>query len=50
MNLTQPQKDELVAVHRDAAHLMLESQASGSPLPFHPGAVKYFKEKGIAVK
>jgi uncharacterized protein len=43
-------KDELVAVHKEAVHLKLESQASGSPLPFHPGAVKYFKEKGIAVK
>jgi TRAP transporter TAXI family solute receptor len=42
-------KDDLVAVHKEAAHLKFEAQASGSPLPFHPGAAKYFKEKGIAV-
>jgi TRAP transporter TAXI family solute receptor len=44
-------KDELVRVHKDAAFLDLANQASGaSPIPFHPGAVRYFKEKGIAVK
>ena len=44
-------KDELVKVHKDAAFLSLENQASGaSPIAFHPGAVRYFKEKGITVK
>lgn len=43
-------KEELVQIHKAAADLKLESQAVGSPLPFHPGAAKYFKEKGIAVK
>jgi TRAP transporter TAXI family solute receptor len=43
-------KDELVAVHKAAVDLKLESQQSGSPLPFHPGAAKFFKEKGITVK
>jgi len=43
-------KDELVAVHKAAVDLNLESQKTGSPLPFHPGAAKYFKEKGITVK
>jgi hypothetical protein len=43
-------KEELVAVHKEAQNLNLESQKTGSPLPFHPGAAKYFKEKGIAVK
>jgi TRAP transporter TAXI family solute receptor len=43
-------KDELVKVHKDAAFLDLATQASGaSPIPFHPGAVRYLKEKGIAV-
>jgi TRAP transporter TAXI family solute receptor len=41
-------KDELVKVHKDAAFLSLDNQSSGaSPLPFHPGAVRYFKEKGL---
>ena len=41
-------KDELVKVHKDASFLELSNQTSGaSPIPFHPGALKYFKEKGI---
>ena len=44
-------KDELVKVHKDAGFLELSNQATGaSPIPFHPGAARYFKEKGIAVK
>lgn len=43
-------KPELVAVHRDAGWLALEPQVGGSPIPFHPGAIRYFKEKGITVK
>lgn len=42
-------KDDLVAVHKAANNIKLEAQKTGSPLPFHPGAAKYFKEKGIAV-
>lgn len=41
-------KDELVKVHKDASFLELGNQQSGaSPLPFHPGAIRYFKEKGL---
>lgn len=44
-------KTELVAVHREARWLSLEPQAAGgSPIPFHPGAIRYFTEKGIKVK
>ncbi len=44
-------KAELVASHRDARYLSLESQASGgSPIPFHPGAIRYFEEKGLKIK
>jgi len=43
-------KDELVKVHKDAAFLSLDNQMTGaSPIPFHPGALKYFKEKGLKV-
>ncbi|MBE7416490.1 MAG: TAXI family TRAP transporter solute-binding subunit [Ideonella sp.] len=43
-------RDELIAVHKEAANFKLENQkASASPLPFHPGAAKYFAEKGIKV-
>ena len=41
-------RDDLIAVHKEAANFKLENQkASASPVPFHPGAVKYFAEKGI---
>lgn len=43
-------KDELVKVHKDAAFLALDNQLTGgSPIPFHPGALRYFKEKGLKV-
>jgi len=40
-------KPELVAVHRDAESMTLENQAIATPVPFHPGARKYFEEHGI---
>jgi TRAP transporter TAXI family solute receptor len=44
-------KDELVKVHKDAAFLELSNQSTGaSPIPFHPGAAKYLRERGINVK
>jgi TRAP transporter TAXI family solute receptor len=44
-------KPELVASHREASNLSLEYQAGGgSPIPFHPGAFRYFTEKGIKIK
>ena len=43
-------KEELVKVHKDASFLELANQMSGaSPIPFHPGALKYFQEKGVKV-
>ena len=41
---------ELVAVHREAQNFTLATATVGSPLPFHPGAVKYFQEKGVKIK
>jgi len=40
-------KAELVAVHKEAQNIELKSQSIGSPIPFHPGARKYFEEQGI---
>lgn len=38
---------DLINVHKSAEEFRIESQkASASPVPFHPGAIKYFKEKG----
>lgn len=39
---------DLIAVHKEAMNFKLENQkANASPIPFHPGAIKYFAEKGI---
>ncbi len=43
-------KPELVAVHKEAQNIELKSQTIGSPIPFHPGAKKYFAEQGVNVK
>jgi TRAP transporter TAXI family solute receptor len=44
-------KSELVASHREASNLSLEPQATGgSPIPLHPGAIRYFTEKGLKFK
>jgi TRAP transporter TAXI family solute receptor len=41
-------KADLVAVHKEAESFSLNNQIQErSPIPFHPGALKYFKEKGI---
>jgi TRAP transporter TAXI family solute receptor len=41
-------KADLVAVHSQAAELDLSKQyAGGSPIPFHPGAIRYFSEVGL---
>ena len=40
---------DLVLAHRESANMTLENQTIGaSPVPWHPGALRYFKEKGIA--
>ena len=41
-------RDELIAVHREAESIKLENQVGkNSPIPWHPGAAKYFTEKGL---
>ncbi len=43
-------RDDLIAVHKEAANFKLETQKSAAtPVPFHPGALKYFAEKGVKV-
>jgi len=43
-------REDLKAVHSEAANLKPENQKqAASPVPFHSGALKYFKEKGIKV-
>src|SRR5436190_7647448 len=41
-------RDDLIAVHGEAKAIELDNQVpKKSPIPWHPGAVKYFTEKGV---
>jgi len=41
-------RTDLINVHKEAENFKLENQkAAASPIPWHPGAVKYFAEHGI---
>ena len=42
--------DAITASHAKGAELSLENATSGMAAPFHAGAAKYFKEKGITVE
>ena len=39
--------DELAAVHPMAAVLTLDGATAGSPIPFHDGAARYYRERGV---
>jgi hypothetical protein len=42
---------DIVTAHREASNMTLENQTIGATaVPWHPGAVKYFAERGITVK
>jgi TRAP transporter TAXI family solute receptor len=41
-------RQDLIAVHKEAENFKLENQKqAATPIPFHPGAVRYFKERGV---
>ena len=43
-------KIDMVRVHAESINIKLENQkASLSPIPWHPGALKYYAEKGIKI-
>jgi TRAP-type uncharacterized transport system substrate-binding protein len=44
-------REDLALVHKEALNIKLEWQTSNrAGVPWHPGALKYFKEKGIKVE
>ena len=44
-------RDDMIAVHKEAENFKLENQkAAASPIPFHPGAIKYFAERGVRIR
>jgi TRAP transporter TAXI family solute receptor len=38
---------ELGAAHAKGKELNLKNAVQGVSIPFHPGAIKYYKEKGV---
>ena len=40
-------QSELAAIHPEARKLSLDTATKGSPADFHPGALRYYVEKGI---
>ena len=40
-------QQELAAIHPEARHLAPARAVLGSPAPFHPGAIKYYQERGV---
>ncbi len=38
---------ELANAHASGKEIKLENAASGSPVPLHPGAIRYYREKGL---
>src|SRR5580765_4036499 len=44
-------RDELIRVHKEAENIKLENQKKeASPIPWHPGAMKYFAAKGLKLQ
>ena len=39
-------RTELMAIHPEARHLAPARAVTGSPAPFHPGAIRYYQERG----
>ena len=39
--------EEVQKSHAEARKLKLETATQGSPIPFHPGAIKFYQERGV---
>ena len=37
----------MAASHPEGKNMSLETPTQGSPIPFHPGAIRYYREVGV---
>jgi hypothetical protein len=42
-------QSDLAAIHPEARNLTLATAVKGSPAPFHPGAARYYGDRGISI-
>jgi len=40
-------QSELAAIHPQARELAIQTALKGSPIPFHPGAIRYYRERQV---
>jgi TRAP transporter TAXI family solute receptor len=40
-------KADLAAIHPQARELSIDTALKGSPIPFHPGAIRYYRERQV---
>jgi TRAP transporter TAXI family solute receptor len=40
-------QQELATIHPQARELSIDTALTGSPIPFHPGAIRYYRERGV---
>jgi TRAP transporter TAXI family solute receptor len=43
-------REELGAIHAEARTLTPAVASTGSPIPFHPGAERYYREQGLEMR
>jgi TRAP transporter TAXI family solute receptor len=45
-NVLFDRQPDLAAIHPEAKKLNVDTAVHGSPAPFHPGAIRYYQERG----
>jgi TRAP-type uncharacterized transport system substrate-binding protein len=41
------QQPELATIHPQARDLSVDKALEGASIPFHPGAIRYYRERGV---
>jgi TRAP transporter TAXI family solute receptor len=49
LNVLYGHIDEIVAIHPSANETTPENSIASSPIPLHPGAIRYYEEQGLSI-